>query len=88
MEFLISIPTSAMKPIAAVNDRVLPVSQQHEEPADDAERYHSGTISIERKLPNSSTSIANMPNTATSTAVPDSAETLLLCFRLAPGLNA
>ena len=45
------------------------------------------TISIERKLPNSSTSTARMPNTATSTAVPMPPKRFLLGLEFAARAN-
>ena len=70
IEFLISMPMSAMKPMLAVKEMVLPVTSSITRPPKMPSGTTVSTISVDLKLPNSSTRIAKMPNTATMIAVP------------------
>ena len=64
------MPISAMKPMLAVNDTLLPVASSARNPPKMPIGTTVSTISVERKLPNSITSTAKMPNSATIAAVP------------------
>ena len=69
MEFLVSMPINAMKPIVAVNEIVLPVSASMRMPPAMPNGTTVSTINVLLKLPNSSTSTATMPSSAMISAV-------------------
>ena len=70
IEFLISMPINAMNPMLAVKEISLPVMSSMSMPPTTPSGTTVSTISVERKLPNSSTRIAKMPKIATIAAVP------------------
>ncbi len=64
------MPIRAMKPMLAVKEMELPVSSSISSPPSTPSGTTVSTISVDLKLPNSSTRIANNPNTATMIAEP------------------
>src|SRR5881296_375293 len=80
MDVLISMPISATNPIVAANERVCPTSSSARTPPATPSGMTDATISVERKVRNSSTRIASIANVATMMAPP--AEALLTAFDL------
>ena len=70
MEFLISMPTSATKPIEATKEMSLPESSSMSRPPNTPSGTTVSTMSVDLKLPNSSTRMAKMPKIATMMAMP------------------
>jgi hypothetical protein len=68
IEFLVSMPISAMKPMVAVKEIVLPVRPSIRMPPAMPKGTTVSTMSVLLKLPNSSTRIATMPSRAMMSA--------------------